>query len=237
MTAIEDKAGDAQARPAPAHRAAEPASVPPAAQAPEPPEPPDDDLFDDDAAWNKPQRVNRLTWVLLGALVAVLAFAGGVQVQKAHDAPLISTASRARQFAGAFGGGSGQGGSGQGGSGRSGQAGAGQGNAGQGGGGQGGAGGAGQGGTGGSAAGGTAASGDTGAAPVAVGTISAISGQTLTLTDFGGNKITVKLAAGATVTTPGLSGPTVGAPVSVVGTKAPDGTVTATAVTVRAPAG
>jgi hypothetical protein len=210
----------------------------------------DDDLVDTD--WAKPRRVNRLSWVLLAALLAVLAFVGGVAVQKSHDASLLATVARARTFGIGTGGGGGSGqggsgGSGQGGSGGfgqggSGQRGSGQGGSGQGGSGQGGSGqaGAGQGGSGqgsGSSGSGDGGGGASGATPVAVGTITSVSGQTMVVTDFGGNKITVTVPPTATVTTPGLTSPAVGAPVSVVGTKAADGSVTATAVTVRSSGG
>lgn len=207
--------------------------------APPPPSDHDDDFLD--AEWQRPRRTNRLTWILLAAIVAALAFAGGVAVQKGHDAGLVGTAARARTGGGAFGGqGSGAAGAGGAGGDRAGAAGAGGASgdrAGAGGAGGQGSGAGSAGGAGGDRAGADGAAG-TGAAgtstPVAVGTITTVSGQTLTLTDFGGTVVTVHVPATATVTTPGLGGPSVGSPVSVVGTKAADGSVTATAVTVRA---
>lgn len=197
------------------HRASEDVAVapPPAADSGE-------DLLDDE--WERPRRTNRLTWILLAAIVAALAFAGGVAVQKAHDTALVGSVTTRARAAGGFGGGTGTGGQG-----RNGAAGTGQGS----GAGQGGGTGAG---TGGDAGGAGSAGAGT---PVAVGTIKTVSGQTLTLTDFGGTVVTVHIPATATVTTVGLNPPAVGSPVSVMGTKAPDGSVTAVAITVRAAAG
>lgn len=194
------------------HRASDVDEVPPA-------DADRDEGFLDDE-WERPRRANRLTWILLAAIVAALAFAGGVTVQKSHDATLFgAVATRARAATGT--------GAGTGGQGRSDAAGTGQG-----------------GGTGQGAGAGSGTGGDTSGAgsadattPVAVGTITSVSGQTLTLTDFGGTVITVHIPATATVTTVGLNPPAVGSPVSIVGTKAPDGSVTAGSVTVRAPTG
>jgi hypothetical protein len=165
---------------------------------------PDDHLFE--PGWNRPKRTNKLTFVLLAALVAALAFAGGVAVQKQHDARLATTAGRTRGVGG-FGGAAGFAGTG-------------------------GAGGTtGQGGASGQGAGGSPAS--TGGMPVAIGTVKSISGTTLTITNFAGTTVTVTVPSTATVTTPGLRGLTVGATVSVAGTTNADGTVTATSVTSR----
>ncbi len=72
---------------------------------------PDDDLFEPD--WNRPKRTNKLTFVLLAALVAALAFAGGVAVQKHHDAGLAASATAGRaRGAGGFGGAGGAAGTG-----------------------------------------------------------------------------------------------------------------------------
>jgi hypothetical protein len=60
-----------------------------------------------------------------------------------------------------------------------------------------------------------------------------ISGSTLKVTNFAGTIVTVTVPVTTTVTVTGLGGLTVGAPVSVVGTKAADGTVTATSITSR----
>ena len=50
----------------------------------------DDDLFDDAA----PKRTNRLTLVLLVALLVVGGFAGGVLAQKHHDTGLVAAGAR-----------------------------------------------------------------------------------------------------------------------------------------------
>ncbi len=73
--------------------------------------------------------------------------------------------------------------------------------------------------------------------PAVVGTVSAVSGETLTVTDFGGTAVTVTVPGTAAVTSSGLGHPKVGDPVSVSGTKGADGAVTATAVTVRSGTG
>lgn len=73
--------------------------------------------------------------------------------------------------------------------------------------------------------------------PAVVGTVAAVSGETLTVTDFGGTAVTVTVPGTATVTASGLGHPKVGDPVSVSGTKGADGAVTATAVTVRSGTG
>ncbi|MGI5131884.1 hypothetical protein ACQEVB_34130 [Pseudonocardia sp. CA-107938] len=83
------------------------------------------------------------------------------------------------------------------------------------------------------AAGASSARGPVAGPPVVVGTVSALSGTSLTVTDLGGTAVQVSVPATATVTTAGLGHPEVGDPVSVSGTKGPDGAVTATAVTVR----
>lgn len=78
-------------------------AVPASTNGVQPAENPDDDLFDAD--WNRPKRANRLTFVLVAALVAALAFAGGVAVQKKHDAGLAASATAGRaRGAGGFGG-------------------------------------------------------------------------------------------------------------------------------------
>jgi hypothetical protein len=76
-----------------------------------------------------------------------------------------------------------------------------------------------------------------GGPPAVVGTVSAVSGTTLTVTDGGGTAVTVSVPDTATVTSSGIGHPKVGDPVSVSGTKGADGDVTATSVTVRAGAG
>jgi len=73
--------------------------------------------------------------------------------------------------------------------------------------------------------------------PVAVGTVTSINGNTLTLTNFAGKAITVTVPPTATVTTAGLGGLKPGAPVAVAGTANPDGSVTATSITSRTTGG
>ncbi|MBT0773024.1 hypothetical protein KIH74_29040 [Kineosporia sp. J2-2] len=71
--------------------------------------------------------------------------------------------------------------------------------------------------------------------PVVVGTVTKVSGRTLTVKNFAGTSVTVKVPAGTTITDSSdgaLDGLAKGASVSVAGTTADDGTVTATAVTV-----
>ena len=90
--------------------------------------------------------------------------------------------------------------------------------------------------TGGAAGGGAApagagAGGAGGASPVAVGTVTSINGNTLTLTNFAGKTVAVTVPPTATVTTSGLGGLKPGAPVAVAGTANPDGSVTATSIT------
>ena len=193
--------GPATATMPPPPVAAPPALFPPAAPAGE-----DDDLFDRE--WDRPRRTNRLTAVLVAGLVAVAGFAAGVIVQKQHDANLTATPTAGFAGAGAGAGRQRAGGStglGAGGAlpGTSSGAGAGA-----------------------AAPSGAAASG----VPVVVGTVKSISGTTLVVTNFAGTAVTVQVPASATVTSSGLGGLAVGVPVSVEGSKAADGTVTATAV-------
>jgi hypothetical protein len=77
---------------------------------------------------------------------------------------------------------------------------------------------------------GTGATGGTASTPVAVGIVKSVSGTTLTLTNFGGTVVTVTVPTTATVTTDGLGGLTAGETVSVAGTEAADGRLTATSV-------
>ena len=76
-----------------------------------------------------------------------------------------------------------------------------------------------------------------GASPVAVGTVTSINGNTLTLTNFAGKAITVTVPPTATVTTSGLGGLKPGAPVAVAGTANPDGSFTAISITSRTTGG
>jgi hypothetical protein len=76
-----------------------------------------------------------------------------------------------------------------------------------------------------------------GGTPVVVGTVSGVTGETLTITDFGGTAVRVTVPGTATVSANGLGHPKVGDPVAVNGTKGADGAVTATSVTVRSGTG
>jgi hypothetical protein len=58
-----------------------------------------DDLDLLDPVWSPPHRVNRLTILLAGGLVAALGFAGGVLVQKYRDAGLAAGGSAAMSTA------------------------------------------------------------------------------------------------------------------------------------------
>jgi hypothetical protein len=170
----------------------------------------DDGLFG--KALDAPPRTNRVTAVLAAGLVVVAGFAGGVWVQKNHDAGLTASAAtltsalRSRASAGGFAGAGGYGGA-------SGSYGGGYGGSGT----------------------GTGAASGSGAGvatvPVVVGTVASISGGTLRVKNFADALITVVVPESATVTSTGLGGLSVGVPVSVVGTKAADGTVTAAAIT------
>jgi hypothetical protein len=181
-----------------------PLPAPPAPFPPAEPAAEDDDLFDRE--WDRPRRTNRLTAMLVAGLVAVAGFAVGVIVQKQHDASL--TASPTAGFAGAGAGRQRAGGfTGSGGAVPAAGSGAG------------------------AAPSGAAPSGAAGSGvPVVVGTVKSVSGTTLVVTDFAGTAVTVQVPASATVTTSGLGGLAVGVPVSVEGSKAADGSVTATAV-------
>jgi len=156
------------------------------------------------------RHVPALTKLLFVAIIGALAFGGGVLVQKQHDATLTS-ASRVPDFASLFGGGGLPAGPGGGGGGAAASSAPGTG---------------GTGGTGGS----------TGDVPVLIGTVESISGSDLTVKDLGGTAHVVHATATTTlsVTSADWSGSLkTGATVSVQGTKAADGSVTATAVTQR----
>jgi hypothetical protein len=74
------------------------------------------------------------------------------------------------------------------------------------------------------------------ATPVVVGTVTKLSGNRLTVKNLGGKTVAVKVPEGATVTLVAgkrLVQLAAGATVSVAGTTAADGTVTASSVTVR----
>jgi uncharacterized protein DUF5666 len=183
-----------------------------------PVEPVDDDL---DLLAEVNHRPGRATGLLIAAIVVALAFIGGVAVQKqfatgtAAVGPGAGFAGRPGGNAGGYGGfgmAGGPGGAQPGGAAAGGPA----------------AGGAGAGG------GGAAAAG--GATPVVVGTVTMLSGSTLTVKNLGGKSVTVKVPSGATITLVAGKRLTTlkrGATVSVAGKAAADGTVTATSVTVR----
>jgi hypothetical protein len=157
------------------------------------------------------RHVPALTKLLFVAIIGALAFGGGVLVQKQHDATLTS-ASRLPDFASLFGGGGLPAGPGAGGGGGAASS------------------APGAGGTGGSTG------GSTGQLPVLIGTVESISGSDLTVRDLGGTAHVVHATATTTlsVISADWSGSLkAGATVSVQGTKAADGSVTATAVTQR----
>jgi hypothetical protein len=164
---------------------------------------PADRPMDDDAEFAElPARrhVPAVTKLLVVGILVAISFAGGVLVQKQHDAGLTSAIPA---FAGGAGGMppflSGAGGTGAGSS------------------------------SGGSSS--TAVSG-----PVLVGTVESVSGGDITVKDFGGATHVVHTGATTGLATTGADWSTSlpsGTTVSVEGTKAADGTVTATTVTRR----
>jgi hypothetical protein len=168
---------------------------------------PGDDL-EDLPGWIPQPRTNRLTPVLVAALVAVIGFAGGVLADR-RLGPGTSTvpvafAGGARAFGGQGFGGQGFGGQGTGGQGLGGQ--------GLGGGlpGQGAAG----------APTGAAAAATPSGVPVVVGTVLDVSGTTLRVRNFAGTVVVVRVPAGTPVTVAGLGSLRAGLPVSVTGTRA-----------------
>jgi hypothetical protein len=209
-------------------------------------EPADIDPFG--AEWDRPRLTNRLTWVLVAAVVAALTFAGGLLIERQYDSTILTAARGSARATGGglaipgIGGGGRRGatrnaatgsGAGAAGDGAAGAGTAGPGAGGPGGGSSDGAGGAGAGGAGAAAAASDGAGGSAGDAPVAVGTVASVSADRLTLTNFAGKTITVTVPPTATVTTSGLAGLKPGAPASVTGTANPDGSVTATSITSR----
>jgi hypothetical protein len=176
-----------------------------------------------DQVWTPPRRVSRFTVILAAGVVAALGFAGGGLVQKQHDAGLAgasnSGAAAARSFARAngFGGTGATGGFGAGAPGTGGTAGSG-------------AAGSGAAGSGGTGSGGSGAASGT---PVVVGTVVSVGQGTLVVQNFAGAKVSVHVPAGTPVTAASLTGLRAGMTVSVTGTKAADGTVTATSVSSR----
>ncbi|MDP9826809.1 DUF5666 domain-containing protein [Kineosporia succinea] len=178
--------------------------------------PADDDL---DLLAESNRRMGKVTIALMAAVLAGLAFIGGVVVQKQFG----------NSSAGAPGGGmSAMGGNRSGGYGQSGGVQGGYG----GGGGFGGGGMPGQGS--GTAQGGSAAQSETASTPVVVGTVTRISGTTIVVKNFSDKSVTVKVPQGTTVsssTDSALTGLSKGDSVSVAGTTADDGVVTATSIT------
>jgi len=53
-------------------------------------EPAEIDPFD--AEWDRPRWTNRLTWVLVAAVVAALAFAGGLLIERQYDTTVLTAA-------------------------------------------------------------------------------------------------------------------------------------------------
>ena len=203
------------------------------------------------AEWDRPRWTNRLTWVLVAAVVAALAFAGGLLIERQYDTTLLTTARGTARpaggglaVAGLGGGRSGAGraanasGSGAGGSSGPAAAGSASGGASGGAGDGGGSGGASGAGARRRAAAGSGAGAGGGDAPIAVGTVASVNADRLTLTNFAGKTVTVTVPPNATVTTTsGLAGLKPGAPVSVTGAANPDGSVTATSITSRTTGG
>jgi hypothetical protein len=172
-----------------------------------------DDLFDldDDAR----QRPGRVTFVLAAAVIAGLGFTGGAYAQRhlggtTTGAPsgLRSQVTRGMSAEGFPGGGAMP-------SGAPGHS---------------------SGSSSGSSAGGSSGTSAvaTSTTPVVVGTVTAIDTGTLTVKNLGGTSVVVKVATGTPITVNGLgSALKVGSLVSVTGTKAVDGSVTARSVTAR----
>src|SRR6478752_1863072 len=53
-------------------------------------EPAEIDPFD--AEWDRPRWTNRLTWVLVAAVAAALAFAGGLLIERQYDSTVLAAA-------------------------------------------------------------------------------------------------------------------------------------------------
>ena len=145
------------------------------------------------------RRVPALTKGLIVGILVVVAFGGGVMIQKQHDAGSASASSGFPSFAGGIpvGAGAGVGGASNGGA----------------------------------SGGSTAASG-----PVVVGTVVGVAGNDVTVKDLGGSTHVVHVSATTGLATSSVDWSTSlkpGTTVSVNGTKADDGTITATTVTQR----
>lgn len=169
--------------------------------------PPRATIDDDDADFAElppKRRVPRITKVLLVGILVAAGFGGGVMIQKNFGASSASSPSSFPSFAGGLPAGFPTGGGGGGGGGASND---------------------------GSGQGSTAASG-----PVVVGTVVSVSGNDVTIKDLGGATHIVHVAATTGLATAGVDWSTSlkpGSTVSVNGTKADDGSVTATTVTQR----
>lgn len=145
------------------------------------------------------RRVPVLTKGLIVGILMVVAFGGGVMIQKQHDASSASASSGFPSFAGGIPAGAGAGGGGAS--------------------------------NGGASGGSTAASG-----PVVVGTVVGVAGNDVTVKDLGGSTHVVHVSATTGLATTSVTWSTSlkpGTTVSVNGTKADDGTITATTVTQR----
>jgi hypothetical protein len=183
-------------------------------------EPADEDL---DLIAEVDHRPSRTTMLLIAGILASLAFIGGVVVQKHYGETTSGGTAGAAAGFGARTGGYGAAG---------GFPGGGQGFPGAAGGAPAGTGADAAGGTG----GGTAGGATTTATPVVVGKVTKLSGSRLTVKNLGGKSVKVKVPEGATITLvagKSLTALKVGATVSVAGKSGADGTVTATAITVR----
>lgn len=145
------------------------------------------------------RRVPVLTKGLIVGILMVVAFGGGVMIQKQHDASSASASSGFPSFSGGIPAGAGAGGAGAS--------------------------------NGGASGGSTAASG-----PVVVGTVVGVAGNDVTVKDLGGSTHVVHVSATTGLATTSVDWSTSlkpGTTVSVNGTKADDGTITATTVTQR----
>jgi len=160
------------------------------------------DMEDADFAELPPRRrVPLLTKGLIVGILMVVAFGGGVVIQKQHDASSASTSTGFPSLSGGIPAGAG--------------AGTGSGGAGNGG-----------------ASGGSAAA----SGPVVVGTVVGVAGNDVTVKDLGGSSHVVHVSATTGLATSSVDWSTSlkpGTTVSVNGTKADDGTITATTVTQR----
>jgi hypothetical protein len=178
-------------------------------------------------------RPERSTVLLIAGIVVALAFVGGVAVQKHLGGATAATGpGAALGFSGPPGGNLGRAG-GFGAAGGPGGLGGAQAGGPAAGGGTAAGGGAAVGGGSAAAGGGVAGGGGT---PVVVGTVTKLSGSTLTVKNLGGKSVNVKVPSGATITLVAGKRLTTlkrGVTVSVAGKSAADGTVTATSVTVR----